>query len=431
MKRIILEKKIIIYALFCLLTTVALATPLFSRSQFANVQEYENFITNLLKDLNEVQSELESGEDVTRHLIDKIEGGWISEMLFDILGVREDITTEQGLLEILQNPEKLLGEGLRQNILRHQTRIDLNAEPKLPEPYQRVNLSISSNLGGLQSSAILWYVDNQLAYSGIGATSHFIKTGALGERTRVDVVVITPTAGEITVTRIFIPGEINVLWEALDSYTPAFYRGKALPATGTVIRLTAVPASGDSRVYDSLVYEWIRNGKRRDLASQSGYGKNSVVIKAETFRSSERFSVNVSSLDGSFLSQGRTNFRKEVPEIIFYRNHPLQGLVYEHAYKNKLTTQSSQGGLNLIAEPFFFSTYDRGSPSLIYEWRLNNKVLEPGLVPKRGEITLVAEEDSKIQTSLSLVIRHDSILSQSIRQPLSVEITQISANMFR
>lgn len=403
-------------------------TPLQSQSQLQNIQNYEDFLNILFENISTMEEGGVEGFDQT-----KLFNEMFSLGLGDFLNFQEGNTESGQLLEILQNPEKFFGtgEGLIENVLTSRVEVNLQASPSIPGPNETVKLSISSNIINLQESAVSWYVNNSLVSSGIGTTSHSIKTGSLGERIRVDVVVLSSSFGEKTVTRTFVPGEVNVLWEALDSYTPPFYRGKALPTSETAIRLVAMPENGGEINSDNLMYEWIRNNRKRDLISQSGYGKNSALLKVERFRSSERFTVNVSSLDRSFVSQGKTSFQKETPEILFYRNHPLQGVVYERAYKNNLKTHSAQGELNVVTEPFFFSAYTRKSPSLEYEWRLDNRALETGLAPKKGEITLVMEEGSRTQANLSLLVRHGSVLSQSIKQSLSVEMTQDPVDPFR
>ena len=78
------------------------------------------------------------------------------------------------------------------------------------------------------------------------------------------------------------PTSVDVLWSAY-SYTPPFYKGKALaPSRGSVV-LVALPQlvtrNGSPIEPKNIIYTWSRRGVI--LGKSSGLGKNQVVLRAE------------------------------------------------------------------------------------------------------------------------------------------------------
>ena len=74
----------------------------------------------------------------------------------------------------------------------------------------------------------------------------------------------------------------DVLWEALDSHTPPFYKGKPLPSNESYIRAVAISGSFNPR---TTTYTWNRGGKT--VASASGLGKSAFIFKHDILTNTE------------------------------------------------------------------------------------------------------------------------------------------------
>jgi len=281
----------------------------------------------------------------------------------------------------------------------------VEATPQTPGPYERVDLGLSSFSIDLNRSTISWFINNELVRSGIGKKTFSFTTGALGETSKVTVSVNSGALGNINQTISITPSEIDLLWETVGVYTPPFYKGKALPTSQSLIRVVAIPhlkiSGGNELSSDSLIYKWKKNNKYRDFNEQSGYGKNSVVFKRDLLRQSEIVEVEVVSSNGGLSGYNSVFFEQHSPEILFYEQNPLEGVIYEKALDEEFDMKSNE--VTIVAEPYFFSTNSRENTNLSFEWSLNNKVLDSEL--NKGSITF--RTDGGVGASkISLGVKH-------------------------
>jgi len=114
--------------------------------------------------------------------------------------------------------------------------LSISPNPQYPLPNSTVQLTAESPLLDLANSDIEWTVNGAAAGSG---QSIKLTVGAPGSATNVSVSV-SGQSGDDSAQLTLIPTSIDLLWEA-DSYTPPFYRGRAVPTSGSTIRLFAVP----------------------------------------------------------------------------------------------------------------------------------------------------------------------------------------------
>ncbi len=289
--------------------------------------------------------------------------------------------------------------------------IILKSIPKSPGPNDNVSLQLISYSVDLDRAKISWYKNGELVLSGIGKTQHSFIMKSLGLQTKFNIYIQSGELQQIQISKTFISSTIDLLWEATQSYTPPFYKGKALPTSQEVIRIVAVPnitsVDGVKSNPNNLIYKWRKNGKYRDLNSQSGYNKKSVVFKQGLFNSKENISVEISSSNRDSYAENTVVIKRVQPEIHVYHNHPLEGIIYEKIIDKDFFMENKE--VEIVAEPYYFSTYNKSTSDIIFNWRANNKQIA-GSEPTSNMI-FGFEKDSVGSSNISLEITHiDNIL---------------------
>ncbi len=300
----------------------------------------------------------------------------------------------------------LIGGGaLNAQISGKASSISMEAVPQTPGPFERVIVRLSSFSMDLNRSTISWFINDRLIKKGIGKKTFSFTTGDIGETSKISVSVGSGILGNTTQAMSFIPSEVDLLWEAIGVYTPPFYKGKALPTPQSLVKVVAFPhlkfPSGNEIKNDFLIYKWKKNNEYKDFNSQSGYGKNSVVFRRSLLRQTEKIEVDVSSKSNKLSGYNSLFLGQYNPEIIFYEQNPIEGVLYEKALGKEFNMENSE--TTIVAEPYFFSTSSRGGESLLFEWKLNNKVFNSG--PSKGIITFRTDGESGT-SKLSLDIKN-------------------------
>lgn len=223
--------------------------------------------------------------------------------------------------------------------------IGLSTVPADPQPLQSVRIEAQSYSADLNQANITWRYNGRIIDGGIGRKTISVTAPASGA---VGTITITATGAgfdETAATLLLRPGSVDLLWEAADSYTPPFYKGKALLSTNGLIRVTGIPSAAAPK---QLVYTWSRNNSV--LNTSSGYGKASVLMRNSELESIERISLEASS--GSFTGSAALTLTPGEPSVVAYQKD--EGFIdYANGTSNSVTT--SQNGLVLHFEPYFFS----------------------------------------------------------------------------
>ncbi len=169
--------------------------------------------------------------------------------------------------------------------------IEVKLTPENPSPNENTRITLSSYLSNLDNVLISWFVNGKKVSSGIGEKSLSVNAPAALSETTVRALVALPD-GEIEKKVLIRPSVMVLLWQALDSYVPPFYRGKALPSIGSEIKVVAMPEiKNKTRTVNprNMTYAW-KNNYTND-AEGSGYGKNFFVYTNDYLESSDNIGV--------------------------------------------------------------------------------------------------------------------------------------------
>lgn len=279
--------------------------------------------------------------------------------------------------------------------------------PEYPSPYQDVTIALDSYTTKLDSNTISWFVDGKLITKGIGLKTFTIKAGAIGTQKVVTASVLADN-GHVTQQKIIIaPAAVDLIWQA-QSYTPPFYKGKALiPHQGAVL-VTAEPTiyqAGKRIPAKQLIYKW----KQEDtvLVAQSGYGKNTALIEPNLPLDAQKISVEVTTVDGKIKAANFVRLTSQNPIILLYEEDALTGVRSQQA----ITVNHSVKGKDskIVAVPFFFSTPKRSSGSIQYNWLLNGQ--DTG--QHASAITLGVVDGTQGNATIQLEIKHTSKIFQA------------------
>jgi len=248
--------------------------------------------------------------------------------------------------------------------------LEVTSVPKYPGPYENVSITVQSYLTNLKKARTSWYVNGVLEESGTGVSQFNFSVGGAGSASVIDIVIRTEEGSRIDKRIIFRPSGIELLWEA-KTHVPPFYKGRALASPESAVRIVAMTdfvSSGKQMRPNDLFFVWTEGGRINEPAS--GFGKNVYYANASKPFGSLDVEVEVSSRGGSFTASKNIKINTVKPKIVFYRNSPLEGVVYGNALLSSLYL-SHGDEIEVIAEPYFMS--ENGS---MYGWYMNNRKLE-------------------------------------------------------
>lgn len=326
----------------------------------------------------------------------------------EIQQMKDDINAEY--MNLVPKTEDIRADSIREYL-------DVKTIPKNPAPHETVRVTIESYITDLNKATISWSLNGRLIERGAGKKAFSFQNGSSGETTRLSISITTNKGEVITKELSWSPVGITIMWEA-NTYTPPFYKGKALMTPQAIVRATAVPDSIGTRNALSagdLVYIWKKDGNA--VPNASGYGKNSFSFLGPKPYGETKVSVQVSSTDDTVKSEMQVTLPLTKPFILFYEDHPLLGVWHNRALGSGLSLTKKEFSIN--AEPYFFSTETGEAPELLYSWSLNSK---PVTNISRA-ITLHNEAGQNGNSALNLTMRGLRKTFQTASHSLMISFT--------
>lgn len=263
--------------------------------------------------------------------------------------------------------------------------IVLDINPKYPKANENVKASVSTFSTDLNKAKISWKLNGQIVIEAVGKKDFSFTTSDTGLQTILEVGILASDGSLVNKRIIITPSDIDMLWEAPDSYVPPFYKGKALNVSEGTIKIVALTNSRDSA---GLSYNW----KLDDInkPDSSGYRKNYYIFKNSFLDRNNTVEVTTSSLGGKNTGQGKITINPVKPKIVFYQKDLTFGTKYEKAVDNNFTINPN--GEIFVVEPYFFSPKNLNSSDLEFKWSLGGQEIntpdtknELGLKPEKGQ----------------------------------------------
>jgi len=293
----------------------------------------------------------------------------------------------------------------------------VNMTPENPAPYEDINIVLSSYADNLDSVLITWSLDGKNAFSGIGKKSFSLKAPAAGSETTVLAVLSLP-AGNIETKMTIRPSIMVLLWQANDSYLPPFYKGKALPTPDSGVKVVAMPEirnSGKKLISSAnMIYNWKKDYTNDQGAS--GYGKNFFTYVNDYLDNSNNISVMVSTTDGQNSANASIDIGTTQPKILFYKNNNM-GTVWEKTLTNP---HKIQGDEIVVAIPYFISPKEIQNPRLIWNWFINDNLVNVSGF-RKNFMPLKVQEGVSGTSKLRLDIENKDKIFQNTSKEINIE----------
>ncbi len=289
--------------------------------------------------------------------------------------------------------------------------VTLDVLLKFPEPFQQVDIEAVSYSVSLDTRSITWYVNNQEYQKGTGKKSISVKVGGPGTTTNVSISVDIGTADPLVKRIQLKPNVVDLLWEAIDSYVPPFYRGKALPPAEGAIRVTAVPLG--SSTLNGMVFTWLRNGEVSQ--SDSGFGRNSLSLRNSIFDAASRVGVRIASPDGFYQAEKSISIVRGEPFLRFG--------VYKSGFSPKFAEtggvlDAPSGNFELRAEPFFFSSQN-GYSGIDYRWKISGE--DYSNTEKKGNTIFLSPPGESATIPFDVALSHLTYTLQELTGKISIK----------
>lgn len=286
--------------------------------------------------------------------------------------------------------------------------------PETPKPYDNVTIILESYATDLNKATIEWKSGDKIFYKNIGAKEFSLKMGGLGTKSIVDIKIATQE-GDIAQKRIILePSDMDILWQAVDSYVPPFYRGKALPPKEGKVKVIAIPNTGSGSQSSSYSYLWKLNDKTQQ--DQSGYKKNSFVFNLSNTEKENTVEVTSNSVSGESTSDGILKISGVNPKILFYKKTPGEGISYNDAFSSEFNLEESE--VTIKAEPYFMGDMGKGDIHN-YEWKVNNEVIN---TPAKKNTLTVRPTTRGGYAKINLFIENTTKLFQSATKQLIINL---------
>lgn len=268
--------------------------------------------------------------------------------------------------------------------------ISIDTVPLNPTPGSTVTLTATSYAMDLNQANISWTYNNVVIAKGTGTTSVAVVAPAAGATGTIGITA-SGNGTSASGTLVLRPASIDLLWEAVDSYTHPFYKGKALLPVNGLIRYSVIPSASAPK---GLSYNWSRNGST--LVAESGFGKSSLLIKHNEFNPQETVEVSIGG--GSFAGAGMSRLSPlRTPQVIAYETR--QGYIdYAHGYLS--TIPFIEQGIVLHFEPYFFSIPRTVLADLTFDLKVDGESVSR---PQANQIGL-SRPDRRGQSILDLAI---------------------------
>ncbi len=286
--------------------------------------------------------------------------------------------------------------------------ISLSSVPINPAPGQQVTITAQSYSTDISQANLAWTYNGKSIASNVGQTQITVAAPASGV---IGVIGVTATGNGFTsssATLTLNPGSVDLLWEGADSHVPPFYKGRALPSTGGMIRVVAVPTINAPK---NLSYSWSQNDNA--LQSESGYNKNSIEFQNSALIPTEQIAVTASS--GAYSGNSSITIAPGNPNILSYLS--TNGFIdYANGSAGSLNTSGT--GVVVHFEPYFFSAPNDIVKDLAISYTDNDgNALPPGNA--KNELRLSAPTSGN-QVQFNVAISTIAYSLQNISQAFTV-----------
>jgi hypothetical protein len=275
--------------------------------------------------------------------------------------------------------------------------IRITTNPEMPGPFQLVTVKVESYAVDVNSSRIIWYVNKEAVEDGVGKTE--IKTAApdFGKTTIINAVITDRSGKEYIKEFKLRPIEVDLMWEA-ETYTPPFYKGKALPTYKSNVRVFAIPRFFEPTSDPTkIAFNWRINYSQ---GAGEGLGRNVAVIPMNYSGARVPVTVEVTSEDGDTSGRAEISVKAVDPVVVLYEDAPLLGARFARAIENGYRTLGNE--FRIRAVPYFFSRNNLENGEVMHRWTVNGREELPQVNQSRFTLLRAGAGDESYSVGIRL-----------------------------
>lgn len=293
--------------------------------------------------------------------------------------------------------------------------ITLSISPSIPKSGDTIKAVVKSYSVDLNKAYIIWKLNDETRISGIGKTSFSFILGAISSQNDLNVSIETVDGKTINKSLSITSNDVDLLWEATDSYVPPFYKGKALFGREGEIKVSAIPSiySGQNKVSpNTLSYTWEKDGNGDIKAS--GFGKNYFTYKNSFLDKNNTIRATISTINNTTNAKGEITIFPTEPKVVVYKKNYFGDYIKALDLDNNIPKE----GALLVAVPYFFSPYDIRDNNLKIDWFVNGEqILNP---ISKNELFIEPATGKTGTATIQLVVENIKTLFQSTQRKVLI-----------
>jgi hypothetical protein len=252
-----------------------------------------------------------------------------------------------------------------------QEQISTSMEPRIPAPGDTVTITLAAYGTDLNRANITWTRNGRVELKGDGEKVFTFTAAKLGGTDTI-IASIKPVNGPVVEKKFTIsPAEVDLLWEA-KTYTPPFYKGKALFTPQADVIFVAMPnmvVGGSKVATNKASYKWSTDYVV--AGDKSGLGKNTFAYTGSIILSPHVFKVETyAASDPKVTAKSDLTLEAVDPSVNIYEDHPLYGILFNKSLLGDFNMNDKEKRIS--AYPYFFSSGSRGV-DLTYQWSINDE----------------------------------------------------------
>jgi hypothetical protein len=289
--------------------------------------------------------------------------------------------------------------------------ISLEVNPPYPKANENVTASLSTFTTDLNTAKISWKKNGETLLEGIGKKTFSFTIDSASSKTNLQAIIETLNGSVVNKQITIYTSGVDLLWEANNTYTPPFYKGKALAPIEGNIKVVAIPSAQNAAGFS---YKWKQDNQNK--LDYSGYEKNYLIYKNSYLDQNNKVEVVISDLFGNDIGSNNITITPTSPKIIFYEKDSLFGTKWEKSLTDGF--KINPNGTTIIAEPYFFSIKDLNSKDYSFEWLLNDQ--DASKPNQKNSLSVKPESGSSGSSNIKITINNIPTLFQSVEKELNV-----------
>ncbi len=203
-------------------------------------------------------------------------------------------------------------------------------------------------------------------------------------------------------------GTVDLITEPL-TYIPPFYKGKPDFSHQSTVKIVAMPEiymNGRKLNKDNLYFKWKKNDVVAESAS--GFGKNYFLASNDILLADADVALDVLDSDFDRVASGFISLQSNEPEVLFYEDSPLYGILFNAAIVDNYE-MGSREELGVIAIPFSFGFRIAQDANATYDWTMNQNPV----IGQKNKIFFRQETANKNgRTNIGVEIKNKNFVMQ-------------------